>query len=210
MHLSDFIRCPYSSYETDTGFLAAYAALGSGGDVDVVLIPEVPVVLEGPDGILPFLQRRVLEKGYAVVVVAEGAGQELLERVQEREAGSGNKKLPPIAEYVRDNIQNYFERQGLDCRMKFVDPSYSVRSVPANAADSLYCTQLGQAAVHGAMAGYTGFSVGRINSRIVYIPIPQLVASSPRYMNPEGDIWQQILATTGQPSPSRKPSNVDK
>jgi 6-phosphofructokinase 1 len=186
----------------EAGFLAAYAALGSGGDVDAVLVPEVPVVLHGNDGILPFLQRRVLEKGYAVVVVAEGAGQDLLEKIDETELGSGNKKLPPIAEYVRDEIQKYFLDQGLECRMKYVDPSYSVRSVPANAADSLYCIQLGQGAVYGAMAGWTGISVGRVNNRIVYIPIPQLVASSPRFMNPEGEIWQQILSTTGQPSPS--------
>lgn len=187
----------------EAGFLAAYAALGSGGDVDAVLVPEVPVVLEGPDGILPFLQRRVLEKGYAVCVVAEGAGQELLEGIRETEQGSGNKILPPIAEYVRDEIKRYFSKVGSDCRMKYVDPSYAVRSQPANAADSLYCIQLGTGAVHGAMAGYTGFSVGRVNNRIVYIPIPQLVASSPRFMNPEAEIWQQILATTGQPSPAR-------
>lgn len=186
----------------EAGFLAAYAALGSGGDVDVVLVPEVPVVLHGKDGILPFLQRRVLEKGYAVVVVAEGSGQELLDKIDETEKGSGNKKLPPIAEYVRDEIQSYFTEQGLECRMKYVDPSYSVRSVPANAADSLYCIQLGQGAVHGAMAGWTGFSVARVNCRIVYIPIPQLVATSPRFMDPNGQIWQQILSTTGQPSPT--------
>jgi 6-phosphofructokinase 1 len=187
----------------EAGFLAAYAALGSGGDVDAVLVPEVPVVLHGPDGILPFLQRRVLEKGYAVCVVAEGAGQELLEAVQETEQGSGNKKLPPIAEYVRDEIKAFFRAQNSECSMKYVDPSYSVRSQPANAADSLYCIQLGTGAVHGAMAGYTGFSVGRVNNRIVYIPIPQLVATSPRFMNPDGEIWQQILSTTGQPNPTR-------
>ena len=185
----------------EAGFLAAYSALGSGGDVDVVLVPEVPIVLHGKDGILPFLQRRVLEKGYAVVVVAEGSGQELLDKIDETEQGSGNKKLPPIAEYVKDQIKSYFIEQGLECRMKYVDPSYSVRSVPANAADSLYCIQLAQGAVHGAMAGWTGFSVARVNCRIVYIPIPQLVATSPRFMDPEGEIWQQILSTTGQPCP---------
>mmetsp|Transcript_6016 Transcript_6016/g.14916 ORF Transcript_6016/g.14916 Transcript_6016/m.14916 type:complete len:255 (-) Transcript_6016:169-933(-) len=186
----------------EAGFLAAYSALGSGGDVDVVLVPEVPIVLHGKDGILPFLQRRVLEKGYAVVVVAEGSGQELLDKINETEQGSGNKKLPPIAEYVKDQIKSFFIEQGLDCRMKYVDPSYSVRSVPANAADSLYCIQLAQGAVHGAMAGWTGFSVARVNCRIVYIPIPQLVATSPRFMDPKGEIWQQILSTTGQPCPS--------
>ena len=186
----------------EAGFLAAFAALGSGGDVDAVLVPEVPIILEGPQGILPFIHQRVQEKKYAVVVVAEGAGQELLERVQEREKGSGNKKLPPIAEFMRDQIQEYCTHQGLETRMKFVDPSYSVRSVPANAADSLYCTQLAQAAVHGAMMGYTGFSVGLVNNRVVYIPIPQLVASSPRFMNPCGEVWARVLAMTGQPSPS--------
>lgn len=151
----------------EAGFLAAFEALGSGGDVDAVLIPESPVVMDGPDGLLPFLKQRVLEKQHAVVVVAEGAGQELLEAQIEREAGSGNKKLPPIAEYVRDQIEDYFKHQGMECRMKYVDPSYSVRSVPANAADALYCLQLGQAAVRGAMAGSTGFSVGMVNNRLV-------------------------------------------
>jgi 6-phosphofructokinase 1 len=192
----------------EAGFLAAFAALGSGGDVDAVLIPEEPIVLEGPGGILPFLHRRVLEKQHAVVVVAEGAGQELLENVQEKEAGSGNKILPPIAEYVCDEIKAYFKGQGMDCRMKFVDPSYSVRSVPANAADALYCTQLGQAAVHGAMAGSTGFSVGMVNNRIVYIPIPLLVATSPRFLNPKGDIWERVLDMTGQPIPPSAANKV--
>ncbi len=185
----------------EAGFLAAFAALGSGGDVDAVLIPEVPIDLEGPHGILPFLHQRILEKNHAVVVVAEGAGQELLARVQEKEAGSGNKLLPPIAEHIRDEIQAYLERQGMECRMKFIDPSYSVRTIPANAADALYCMQLAQAAVYGAMAGSTGFTVGMVNNRICYIPIPLVVATSPRFMNPKGDMWNQVLAMTGQPQP---------
>jgi 6-phosphofructokinase 1 len=85
--------------------------------------------------------------------------------------------------------------------MKFIDPSYSVRSIPANAADALYCMQLAQAAVYGAMAGSTGFTVGMVNNRICYIPIPLVVATSPRFMNPNGDIWNQVLAMTGQPQP---------
>lgn len=187
----------------EAGFLTAFAALGSGGDVDAVIIPEVPIIMEGPDGILPFLHQRVLEKNHAVVVVAEGAGQELLESVMEKEAGSGNKLLPPIAEHIRDEIKAYLRRQGMECRMKFIDPSYSVRSIPANAADALYCMQLAQAAVHGAMAGSTGFTVGMVNNRICYIPIPLLVATSPRFMDPEGDIWKQVLAMTGQPDHSK-------
>jgi 6-phosphofructokinase 1 len=185
------------------GFLAAFSALGSGGDVDVVLVPEVPIALTGDNGILPFLQKRVQEKQYAVVVVAEGAGQELLTSSSETEAGSGNKKLLPIAEYIRDEIIAYFQEEvGEEVRMKYIDPSYLVRSVPANASDSLYCTQLAMQAVHGAMAGYTGFSVGLVNNQIVYIPIPQLVATSPRAMDPQGVIWERVLAMTGQPSPA--------
>jgi 6-phosphofructokinase 1 len=192
------------------GFLACYAALGSG-DVDVVLVPEVPTVLDGPKGILPFIRKRVKEKKYAVVLVAEGAGEDLLEATAEKEAGSGNKKLPPIAEFVRDKILGYFKEHGEEIRMKYIDPSYLVRSVPANAADSLYCTQLAQNAVHGAMAGFTGFSVGLVNNKVVYIPIPQLVATSPRTLDPYGTIWEKIVAMTGQPNtaPPKEEKELD-
>jgi 6-phosphofructokinase 1 len=188
----------------EAGLLTAFAALGSG-DVDAVLVPEVPVVLEGPEGILAHIFQRVQEKQHAVVVVAEGAGQDLLDASTETEAGSGNKKLAPIAEFVRDKISTYFHERGLEVRMKYVDPSYSVRSVPANATDSLYCTQLAQNAVHGCMSGLTGFSVGLVNNRTVYIPIPHLVATSPRSMDPNGPIWARICAMTGQPSPLTRP-----
>jgi 6-phosphofructokinase 1 len=182
------------------GFLAAFAALGSG-DVDAVLVPEVPIVLDGPRGILPHILRRVKEKQYAVIVVAEGAGGELLGETGAKEAGSGNKILPPIAEYIRDRVMEYFDQHGVQARMKFVDPSYSVRSVPANAMDSLYCTTLAHNAVHGCMSGLTGFSVGMVNNRTVYIPIPQLCATSPRSLDPHGPIWQRVKAMTGQPDP---------
>lgn len=182
------------------GFLAAFAALGSG-DVDAVLVPETPIVLEGEKGILPFIYRRVKKKQYAVVVVAEGAGEELLGETNEKEAGSGNKKLAPIAEYIRDQIKKYFkEEKGEEVRMKYIDPSYMVRSVSANAADTLYCTQLAQNAVHGTMAGFTGFSVGLVNNQVVYIPIPQLVAASPRQLDPHGETWQRVISMTGQPN----------
>lgn len=180
------------------GFLAAFAALGSG-DVDLVLVPEVPIVLEGPNGILPFLRRRVKEQGYAVVVVAEGAGEELLGVSEETDAG-GNRALPEIGPYLQKVAAEYFTRFEEEATIKYVDPSYSVRSVPANAADSLYCQQLAMDAVHGCMAGLTGFSVGVVNKSPVYIPIPQLVATSPRNMDPHGLTWTQILAMTGQPN----------
>jgi len=122
------------------GFLASYAALGSG-DVDLVLIPEVPIQLDGPDGILPFLRTRIHEQKYAVVVVAEGAGEELLGVSEELDAG-GNRARPKIGEFIRDQISNHFESFGEVATIKYIDPSYTVRSVPANGYDSLYCTQL--------------------------------------------------------------------
>jgi 6-phosphofructokinase 1 len=60
--------------------------------------------------------------------------------------------------------------------------------------------QLAQNAVHGVMAGFTGFSVGLCNNRMVFLPIPQLVATSPRSMNPKGRTWERVLALTRQPN----------
>lgn len=129
------------------GFLAAFAALGSG-DVDLVLVPEVPIVMDGEDGILPFLRQRIKEQKYAVVVVAEGAGEELLGRSEE--IRDGNRALPEIAPFLVQSVKDYFVANNDTAILTYVDPSYTVRSVPANGADSLYCTQLAQNAVHGA------------------------------------------------------------
>ena len=190
------------------GFLAAFAALGSG-DVDLVLVPEIPIVLDGPDSILSFLRSRVKEQGFAVVVVAEGAGEDILGVSEVLDSG-GNRARPQIGEFITKAIADHFESFGEVATVKYIDPSYTVRSVPANGADSLYCLQLAQNAVHGAMAGMTGFSVGLVNNVIVYLPIPQLVATSPRSMSPYGTIWERILAMTGQPNnmPPRMRMNV--
>lgn len=121
------------------------------------MIPEVPIVLEGENGCLPHLMRRVESKGYAVVVVAEGAGEELLGKSSEVDK-SGNKILPKIGEFLKKEAEKFFQKHGKEATIKYIDPSYMVRSVAANAEDSLYCLQLAQNAVHGSMAGYTGFS----------------------------------------------------
>lgn len=180
------------------GYIAAHATMSSG-DVDLCLVPEVPIVLEGKDGCLPHIMRRVGEQGYAVIVVAEGAGEELLGEQVEKDA-SGNKKLPPIGEYMKKQVEDFYAKHGDVATVKYIDPSYTVRATAANAADSLYCMQLGQNAVHGAMAGFTGFSVGLCNNRMVFLPIPELVATSPRSMNPRGRTWERILAMTRQPN----------
>jgi 6-phosphofructokinase 1 len=182
------------------GFIAVHAVMGSG-DVDLCLVPEVPIVLEGEKGFLPFLMQRVKEKGHAVVVVAEGAGEELLGESAELDK-SGNKKLPPIGDFIKKKIEEYYERKSKDgaATVKYIDPSYIIRSVPANAVDSLYCMQLAQNAVHGVMAGYTGFSAGLCNNRMVLLPIPELVETSPRTMDPHGRTWERVISLTRQPN----------
>ena len=179
------------------GFIAAHATLASG-DVDLCLVPEESIVLEGDRGCLPFLLKRVQEQKHAVVVVAEGAGEELLGKSAETDSG-GNRKLPAIGEFLKARIVEYFKKNGLEATVKYIDPSYMVRSVPANASDALYCMLLAQNAVHGAMTGFTSFSVGLVNNRIVFIPISRLVATSPRVMDPNGRTWERILAGTRQP-----------
>ncbi|CAM9410051.1 unnamed protein product [Chrysoparadoxa australica] len=180
------------------GYIAAYATLASG-DVDLCLIPECPIVLEGENGCLPHLEKRVQDKGYAVVVVAEGAGEELLGESTETDA-SGNKKLPAIGPFMKEQIEAYFERQSKQATVKYIDPSYMIRSVAASSFDQIYCMQIAQNAVHGVMAGYTAFSAGVVNNRTVYIPITELVESSPRNMNVKGRTWERVLSLTLQPN----------
>ena len=179
------------------GYIAAHATLASG-DVDLCIVPEVPMNLYGCNGYLDFIEQRVKEQGHAVVVVAEGAGEEVLGESAEKDAG-GNKKLPKIGEFLKSAIEGHFKSKSKVATVKYIDPSYMIRSVPANASDSLYCMLLAQNAVHGTMAGYTGFSTGLVNNRMVYIPIPRLVESSPRVMDPNGRTWERVRAMTRQP-----------
>lgn len=153
----------------------------------------------GDDGCLPFIMKRIKQNGHAVVVVAEGAGEELLGQSVEVDAG-GNRKLPAIGDFMKQRIVEYFKKHDMEATVKYIDPSYMIRSVPANASDALLCMLLAQNAVHGAMAGYTGFSVGLVNNRVVYIPIPRLVATSPRFMDANGRTWERVIAMTRQPN----------
>lgn len=180
-----------------SGFLAAFATLASQ-DVDLCLVPEVPIVLEGEKGVLPHLERVIDKRGHAVVVVAEGAGEELLGASVEVDAG-GNKKLPPIGAWLTKQIKAHFKKLDREVTVKYIDPSYMVRSVPADAGDSYLCMLLAHAAAHGAMAGYTGFTVGLVKNKSVMIPIPELARTSPRTMNPQGRTWERVVAVTNQP-----------
>lgn len=187
------------------GFIAAHATLSSG-DVNLCLLPEIPIELFGPRSCLDHLERVLKEKGHGVVVVAEGAGEELLGESTIVDAG-GNKKLPPIGEFMKYQILEHFKNKGKEVTVKYIDPSYMIRSVPANAADSLYCMILAQNAVHGAMAGYTGFTVGLSANRVVYFPITAITENSPRCMDSHGRTWERVLCLTRQPNtvPDAKP-----
>lgn len=179
----------------DSGFIAAHTALASN-DVDFVLIPEVPFDLDGDEGFLSCLEARVRAEGHALVVVAEGAGQSFVE-MEGYDAG-GNKKFGDIGVFLRKAIQKHFADQDLEISMKYIDPSYTIRSLPACASDSIYCARLGANAVHAAMAGRTACLVGRVNNRLVHVPIGGASARRNR-VDPDGALWRDVVSDTGQP-----------
>ncbi|KAL9247715.1 hypothetical protein vseg_021118 [Gypsophila vaccaria] len=179
-----------------SGFIAMHASLASG-QVDVCLIPEVPFTLDGPNGVLQHLEHLIRTKGAAVVCVAEGAGQELLAKPDLKDA-SGNAILGDIGVHIKQQIKRYFNEKGIHADVKYIDPTYMVRSVRANASDAILCTVLGQNAVHGAFAGYSGITVGICNTHNVYLPITEVI-HSPRTVNPNSRMWHRCLTSTGQP-----------
>jgi 6-phosphofructokinase 1 len=182
-----------------SGFIACYAALARSG-ADAVLIPEVPFALDGEHGLLAHVRRRVSERGHAVVVVAEGAGQELLGGVDEDERdASGNARLQDIGPWLRRRIADHFSDAGIETSIRYIDPSYAIRSVPANPYDSVYCVRLSQAAVHAAMSGRTEMVVGRYRRRFVHIPM-RVAVSRRNQVDPHGDLWMAVLESTGQPA----------
>jgi len=181
-----------------SGFIACYAALANN-DADYVLIPEVPFALDGENGFLAHLRRRVERRGRAVVVAAEGAGQEFLaESGHPGHDASGNRRLRDIGQFLRHRIADHFSEHGLEMNMKYIDPSYAIRSVPANPYDSVHCIRLAHAAVHAAMAGRTAMVVGRWRGRFVHVPI-SLAISKSNQVDPDGDLWMSVLEATGQP-----------
>ncbi|MET7418724.1 ATP-dependent 6-phosphofructokinase [Dactylosporangium sp. NPDC005555] len=179
-----------------SGFIACYAALANN-DADYVLIPEVPFKLDGPGGFLAHLRARVVDRGHAMIVVAEGAGQELFDAASSLDA-SGNVRLQDFGRYLRHRIADDFAAAGVEANLKYIDPSYTIRSVPANPYDSVYCIRLAHAAVHAAMAGRTEMVVGRWRGRFVHVPIG-LAISSRNLVDPGGDLWLSVLEATGQP-----------
>jgi 6-phosphofructokinase 1 len=180
-----------------SGFIACYASLAEP-DANYVLIPEVPFQLDGPHGLLEHLLERVRRQGHAVIVAAEGAGQDLIPDTVAGVDASGNRKLHDIGLYLKSRITEHFAAAGVELNLKYIDPSYAIRSVRANPYDSVYCLRLAQNAVHAAMAGRTEMVVGRWHGRFVHIPIP-LAVSHRNQVAPDGDLWLSVLEATGQP-----------
>ncbi|MBC8132104.1 MAG: ATP-dependent 6-phosphofructokinase [Deltaproteobacteria bacterium] len=205
-----------------SGFIACHAALAST-DVNFVLIPEVPLPLEGERGFLQYLERRLSQRGHAVVVVAEGAGQDLCtdtpvvtpgpvvahgagddpgaewaRDAQPRTDASGNARLKDIGMVLRDRINGHFKQRGTPITLKYIDPSYQIRSVPASPSDSIYCWNLARNAVHAAMAGNTEMLIGRWHGRFVHVPLP-LATRFRKQVDVSADLWMSVIESTGQP-----------
>lgn len=177
----------------DSGFIAAYASLVDS-QVNYCLVPEVPFNLAG---FLHRLEERLARRDHAVVVVAEGAGQNLLAATAAHDA-SGNVKLGDIGTWLRDAINEHFDRSGRDVNLKYIDPSYIIRSQPANTHDSVLCLLLGHSAVHAGMTGRTNMVVGLWNHQFTHVPI-SLATRARKKIDPEGWLWSSVMASTGQP-----------
>ncbi len=180
----------------ESGFIAAHTTLASS-DVNFVLIPEVPFELQGENGLLAHLQQRLESRHHAVILIAEGAGQDLLEKLNATDA-SGNKKLGDVGVFLKQQIEGYFKQRDFEVSVKYIDPSYIIRSKPANSGDSIYCARLGTNAVHAAMAGKTKVLISLVNNTFVHLPI-RLAVSKRNRVDPDGSLWRDVIETTGQP-----------
>jgi 6-phosphofructokinase 1 len=177
----------------NSGFIAASATLANA-EVNFCLVPEVPFTLEA---FLEALKKRLEKRGHAVIVTAEGAGQDLMEETHGRDK-SGNIRLEDIGLFLKDKINGYMKQTGMDCTLKYIDPSYMIRSMPANPHDSVFCLLLGHNAVHAGMTGRTNMAVGYWSGEYTHVPIP-LAISRRKQIDPDGRLWSSVLASTGQP-----------
>ena len=182
----------------DSGFIAATAAL-SQSECNYVLIPEIDFDLEGPGGMLNHLEKRLTTRSHAVIVVAEGAGQKFFKNSDESHDASGNVLHKDIGSYLAEAIKARFKAKKLELNLKYIDPSYIIRSAPANASDRVYCSYLGQKAAHAAMAGKTDLLIGLWNDHFVHVPIA-LATQKRKKVDPAGVLWNSVLESTGQPN----------
>ncbi|BBN00278.1 hypothetical protein Mp_1g27810 [Marchantia polymorpha subsp. ruderalis] len=188
-----------------SGFIAMYATLASG-QVDIVLIPEVPFVLEGEHGVYNFMKKRLDKNGLCVVVIAEGAGQELLESSGGVDA-SGNPILGDIGKWFYSQVKAYFGKIKMSVDVKYIDPTYMIRARHCNSSDHIICSVLGQNAVHGAFAGYTDITIGLVNTHYVFLPIPKVIEVA-RKVDPNSNMWHRTVTSTGQPDFPMVPQKI--
>jgi 6-phosphofructokinase 1 len=181
----------------DSGFIAAYGTLASL-EVNFCLVPEVKFDLHGKGGLLDLLEQRLRSRGHAVIVAAEGAGQDLFEGASSAKDESGNILHQDIGLLLKDEIKAHFKKVDLKTELKYIDPSYIIRSVPANAADAIFCENLARNAVHAGMAGKTDIVIGLWHGMYVHLPI-HLVTTSRKKINPESYLWRNVTGATGQP-----------
>lgn len=183
-----------------SGQIAMFATLASR-EVDCCLIPEIDFALEGPCGLFHYIRETLQTQKHMVIVVAEGAGLELFgdELSDLGKDPSGNRVLPDIGSHLKKEIKAWASREGIEINLKLIDPTYQIRSIPANASDQLYCSILAQSAVHGAMAGFTGFTVGLVNTHFVMIPVAELTRRGRCKVDVKSRMWHRLLTATGQP-----------
>jgi 6-phosphofructokinase 1 len=181
-----------------SGFIATTSVLAQQ-EVNFVLIPEVDFDLKGPDGLFAKLEKRLKHRKHAVIVVAEGAGQKFFEGGDNEVDASGNIKLKDIGAFLKKKITEYFQHKGVEISLKYIDPSYMIRSLPANANDSVFCGFLGRDAVHAGMAGKTKLIISNWNNQFVHVPL-DLSAGKRKQVNPKGKLWRTVLESTGQGS----------
>jgi 6-phosphofructokinase 1 len=180
-----------------SGYIAANTTLATG-HVNFCLIPEIKFELEGESGLFALLERRLKESGHAVIAVAEGAGQQFFSEESVDKDLSGNIRLSDIGVFLRDQIGRHMKAKLDHFSLKYIDPSYMIRSTPANPSDMLFCFRMAQNAVHAAMAGKTGILIGYWHGEMTHVPLTALVGNSQR-VNPEGELWFNVIETTGQP-----------
>ncbi len=181
----------------DSGFIAAGATLASQ-EVNFTLIPEQKFALHGERGFLAALEKRILHRKHAVIALAEGAGQHLFPAETVRRDASGNVKHQDIGPFMKQEILSHFARRSIPADVKYIDPSYYIRSVPANCTDSLLCDSLARRAVHAGMAGKTDVLVAALHRIFIHVPI-SLATAQRRHVHLEGEGWSSVLAATGQP-----------
>ena len=179
-----------------SGFIAAHTSLAQS-DVNFCLIPEAPFDLHGPNGLLEHLKKRLHDRGHAVILVAEGAGQDLIPGTGQTDA-SGNVRFSDIGVFLKDEIVKFFKKEHIVVNVKYIDPSYIIRSAPADSYDSIYCARLGANAVHAAMAGKTAVLASMMHDRFINLPI-KLAVSSRSQVSTEGALWRDVLENTRQP-----------